>query len=270
MKIEKVIILTFILTILSCQKKSNLEIRDLDFSNINQPSILKNGIKKTYLIAGSDYTYALKKKGDTLGLHEYNSFGYLIKKHVYQGFGSYYINREYDSLNLVIKKNHYTDFNAEFNYNYEFIADSLILYKKYDLTDYKLNARAYPKISGRFEFNEKGLILNKSQYQDNDYRTGKSYITTYSYNSKDQLISEKITLDLNRIPEGMDEYGFYKSNISYNYIEGNIQSANIKHHYKSRGRGELIDIKKVFYDNKGLVIKEILQDSLIILHKHVK
>lgn len=262
-----IVILVFVL--LSCENKPNLEIKDLNFSNINQPSILKNRIKKTYLIAGSDYTYALKNKGDTLGLYEYDSLGYLIKKHVYQGFNSTYIYREYDSLNLVVKKNYYTDFNAEFRYNYEFIADSLILYKMYDYTDNELDLRTYPKVSGRFEFNKNGFIITKSQYQDNDYGTGKNYITTYSYNSKDQLISEKITVDLNKIPKRMDQYGFHKSNLFYNYFKGSIHSVDIENHYKSRDRGEITATKKIFYDAKGLVIKEIMMDSLIILHQHI-
>jgi len=115
-------------SLFSCNDES-IKMSELDFSDFNQSSILKNDIKKTLII--SEFETAVYKKNDTIEIIEYNRNGNI--KNIWRKSFMYSINEvyEYDSLNLEKQKIHFTDFKAVFNFRYEFDNKNLKLYKYY-------------------------------------------------------------------------------------------------------------------------------------------
>ncbi len=163
---SRILIISFFL-IISCNKDQSIEIKDLNFSDLNQQAIFKNKIKTSYLI--SDFDSGNLKKKDTIAVITYNQHGYTENEYWKSSFYNTKITYDYDSLELLIKKKHSTDFVSTFNYNYQFKSDSLLLYKNYTKQSHKDINNLKIKTSAVYKFNKNGVLIEKYQYQDDDY-----------------------------------------------------------------------------------------------------
>lgn len=262
---KKITVLILIFLLFGCKYNENLNISELNFSDLNQVGISKNKIKKTYLISG--YNTPIYNKNDTIEIIEYNRNGN-IKKSWRKSF-MYSIDKEfeYDSLNLEIHKIHFTDFKAIFNFSYEFNEDSLILYKFYMKPTMGLSEDDLSKPAGVFKFNDKGKILESYHYQNNDYGKGKKLTTKYQYDSLGLLSSKEI------IYESSDnEQPFSKSNsiTNYHYSNNKIDSTVTVFNWTDNENQEQSYSSKTLYDNDGLISKYIVKDSLVTYYKHIK
>lgn len=265
---KKLIIVISLCLLGSCGKKEKMKIEDLKFSNIEQRAILKNGIKKTYLISGSSLRF--NKKYDTIGYLRYNEGGNIIEENIKGTFGTR-VEYKYDSLNIEVDKKYTTDFVAEFNYNYEFDPDSLILYKKYKNAIHKNINGQKPRISGKFKFNRLGFLVEKSAYQNNDLGAGGRWITEYKYDSLNRLKLENAFVDLSEIKDTLTYWHTaYRRNTTYFYTHNRVDSAQTVFFYLSSERVKKSYDKVVLYDKYGLVKKTILSDSIVTLYSHQK
>ena len=252
----------------NCTNSNQLKIQDLKFPDVDEKSIKENNVKEIYKIAGSDF--GQYKKNDTISILKYNAQGKLINEYVrVKGFYSYSVSYQYDLLNLVSKKIHSSDFTNEFDFVYELKPDSLLLYQKYKSPTYKNITGKIPVISGTFKFNKLGYLIEKSQYENNDFDAGRRYITQYTYDSLHQLLSEKKFLDLSIISDSANYnyYTSYKNILKYYYTNQKIDSAIQVFHYLDNDRNKTNETYRVLYDKNGL-IKEETKDSIHILYKH--
>lgn len=260
-KITSIILITLLLC---CKKKNQLKINDLNFSKVDEKSIQKNNIKETYLIAASDF--GQYQKNDTISVLKYNKHGKLINEYIRtKAFHNYNVSYQYDSLNLITKKIHSSDFTNEFDFVYELKPDSLLLYQKYKNQIYKNITGKIPVISGTFKFNKQGYLIEKSQYENNDFNAGRKYITQYTYDSLHQLLSEKKFLDLSIISDSANYnyYTSYKNILKYYYTDRKIDSVIQFFYYKNKTN----ETYRILYDKNGL-IKEKIRDSIHIFYQH--
>ncbi|MCF2875499.1 MULTISPECIES: hypothetical protein [unclassified Tenacibaculum] len=262
---KKLILLLSISLFWNCQKGGRLKIEDLKFSNLDQQAVLKNSIKKTYLISG--FESGRYKEQDTIGILKYNQNGGLMEKKMKGLFGSQTLYK-YDSLNLVSSKEYSTDFVAEFKFNYEFNSDSLILYKKYkDPKHENLNGEK-PIVSGKFKFNKLGFLIESSDYQNNDLGAGAKFVTKYGYDSLNQLRSKRVFVDLSKVIDTTATWhSFYRSVTAFYYTNKKIDSSITIYDTGVREKRKRYDNKTV-YDKNGLIEKTILSDSIVTLYKH--
>ncbi|NRD18815.1 hypothetical protein HNV08_02045 [Winogradskyella eckloniae] len=258
-----IIILNF--SLLSCNDKS-LKISELDLLDFNQASILKNDIKKTLLISGFDT--ALYKKNDTIEIIEYNRSGKI--KNVWRKSFMYsiYEEYEYDSLNLEKQKIFFTDFKAIFNFRYEFDSDSLILYKYYTTPSIGISKQDILKPAAIFKFKNHGKIKESSQFQNNDHGKGKKRITKYNYDTKLNILSTKEIL---YEPNDNDDSSLSSNAITdYYYSNKKLDSTLTTISWIDRENQKQSYTRKVVYNQKGLALKAITMDSLIIYYRHIK
>tara|TARA_B100001146_G_C16182715_1_gene435399 strand:- start:1490 stop:1723 length:234 start_codon:yes stop_codon:yes gene_type:complete len=75
---KKSFLILSILMLWACESTTDINMEDLNFSDFNRQMILKNGIKKTYMIAKLDSF--LDKKNDTLGVIEYDNRGNITRR----------------------------------------------------------------------------------------------------------------------------------------------------------------------------------------------
>ncbi|SNR15970.1 hypothetical protein [Tenacibaculum jejuense] len=265
---NQLIIISAIL-LLNCTNSNQLKIQDLKFPDVNEKSIRKNNVKEIYKIAGSDF--GQYQKNDTISILKYNIQGKLINEYIIiiKALYSYDVSYQYDSLNLVSKKIHSSDFTNEFDFVYELKPDSLLLYQKYKSPTYKNISGKIPVISGTFKFNKQGYLIEKSQYENNDFDAGRRYITQYTYDSLHQLLSEKKFLDLSIIKDSANYnyYTSYKNTVKYYYTDQKIDSAIQVFYYLDNDRNKTNETYRILYDNNGL-IKEKIRDSIHIFYKH--
>ncbi len=257
------IILTF--SLFSCNDNT-LKISELDFLDFNQAIILKNDIKKTFLISGFDT--ALYKKNDTIEIIEYDRSGNI--KNVWRKYFMYSINEkyEYDSLNLEKQKIFLTDFKAIFNFRYEFDNDSLILYKYYTEPSIGISKQDISKPAAIFKFNNDGKILESSQYQNNDYGKGKKLTTKYDFDTKLNLLSSKEIL---YEPSDNEDSSFTSNEkTDYYYSDKKLDSTLSTFSWIDRENQKQSYSRKVIFNKNGLALKTITMDSLIVYYKHIK
>ena len=260
---KKIVCIILLVLMWSCTSSKKMSIRDVNFSDIDQQLISKNNIKKSYLIP--DFQGGNFKKQDTIAMREYNKNGNIISEY-WKGFlYSTNVKYQYDTLNLLTQKNYATDFEIEFNYNYIFNPDSLILYQNYVDGSYDKNINNQkPKTSGIYKFNKNGFIVESYLYRDNDVDNEKKYITKYVYDSLNLLIAKKVDVELKE-EQSQKKYKPYQ-NTTYYYTDKKIDSS-ITYSY-NRSLEEFK--RKTIYDTNGLIRSTIDSDTLIIFHKYLK
>ncbi len=239
---------------------------ELDFSDFNQPSILKNGIKKTIMI--SEFDTAIYKKNDTIEIIEYNKNGNI--KRVWRKSFMYSINEvyEYDSLNLEKQKIYFTDFKAVFNFRYEFDNKNLKLYKYYLEPSIGISKEDFSEPAGVFKFYDDGKISESIQYENNDYGKGKKLTTKYNYDTKLNSLSSKEIL----YEPSDNEDSSLSSNVitDYYYSDKKLDSTLTTFSWTDRKNQKQSYSRKVIFDKNGLALKAITMDSLIVYYKHIK
>lgn len=245
-----------------------MKIEDLKFSDIEQQAIAKNGIKKTYLVSASNIKPY--RKHDTIGVVKYNENGNILGKTIKGVFGTR-IEYKYDSLNIEVGKKYSTDFATEFNFDYEFIPDSLILYKRYKNPIHKNINGNNPRISGKFKFNKLGFLIEKSAYQNNDLGAGGRWTTQYKYDSLNKLKSEKTYVNLSKVIDTATKWHMpFSRKTMYFYTGKKIDSARTTYFYLN-DQGLKGNYHKItLYNKDGLVKKTILSDTIITFYHHEK
>lgn len=256
---SRILIILFFL-IISCNRNNNIEIKNLNFSDLNQQGIFKNKIKTSYLI--SDFVSDSLKKNDTIAIITYNQNGYTEYEYWKSLFYSTKITYEYDNLNLIKTKSHATDFVLTFNYNYIFKPDSLILYKNYNTQNHKDYNNKKRKTSALYKFSKNGMLTESFQYQDNDSDAGEKLITKYKYDSLGLLVSKKIFIKYNSKLD--QESKLFKSTTFY-YTHKKIDSSITFIYDNSLEKFKL----KTIYDNNELISKTIDNNNFVISYKHI-
>ena len=262
---KKVFLITLLFTFLGCYNNESLKINELNFSDLNQNGILKNNIKKTFLISGFDS--GLYKKNDTIGVIDYNRIG--KREKVWRKSFMYSINEEYkyDSSNLEIQKIYFTDFKAMFSFRYEFNKDSLVLYKYYIKPTFDIPKENFTIPAGIFKFNDNGNITESSEYQNNDYGKGKKSLTKYYYDSSNTLISKEI---LYKSSNTDDILLNSKEITKYHYSIKKLDSATTTISWTDREKQKQSYTIRYIYDDNELISKSITMDSLVTYYKHIK
>lgn len=263
---KKIILLILISSLFSCYKNKSLEISELDFSDVDQKSVLKNSIKKTFLISGNDSWHY--KKSDTIGIYEYDQKG--NTKNVWRKAPLFSHEEEYiyDSLNLAVRKIFSTDFIATFNFRYEFDADSLILYQYYTKPTTDIADEDFTKPAGTFKFTKNGVIAKSSQYQNNDQGKDEKFITTYTYDSLSLLATKEIKFGLRILNDST--YWKQKNLTKYYYSDKKIDSSVTLFNWLDHNKVSQQYSSKTIYDENGLRVMNVLMDSLFTYYRHVK
>lgn len=262
---KKIFLITLLFLFLGCYNDERLKINELNFSDLNQKSILKNKIKKTFLISGFDS--GLYKENDTISIVEYNRIGKTEK--VWRKSLMYSINEEYkyDSLNLETKKIYFTDFKAMFSFRYEFNKDSLVLYKYYTKPSFGFSKEDFTIPAGIFKFNDNGNIVESFEYQNNDYGKGKRLLTKYYYDTSNNLMSKEILYK----PSNTDDIAKDSKEITdYYYSNKKLDSATSTFSWTDRENQEQSYTISYIYDDNKLISKSIAMDSLVTYYKHIK
>lgn len=260
---KKIIVFTFTSLLFNCSKNKTLKsYPKLSFSNIEKEYIFKNNIKKTFEIIGSDNWHYPKL--DTIGIYQYNKNGNIKtsrkKAFMYNDLSAY----EYDSLQRVIKKFFFTDYEAVFNFRYTYDSENSILKKHYIKPSTSISEEDYSKPAGIFKFDNKGLIYESLEYQNNDYGKGTKRISTFFYDSLNLLIKKETQFELSTINN------LTRSSTNYYYTRKKIDSTISFFNWIDSNRTKQTYSSKTIFNKNGLKTMTIVMDSLITYYKHIK
>ena len=263
---KRLFLILIVSFLFGCENTKKLQLNELSFSDINQKSILKNGIQKTYIISG--YDNGLFKEGDTIEIIKYNQNGYI--KNVWRKSYMYSIDEayKYDSLNLETQKIYFTDFEAVFSFRYHFDRDHLVLYKYYIKPSMSIPEEEFSQPAGVFKFLDDGRISESIQYQNNDYGKGKKITTKYYYDSLVNALSSKEILY--ERSNSVDALSNPNAITKYHYSNKILDSTTTIYSLSDRDQQKLSFTKKVIYDQNGLISKAIIMDGLITYYSHIK
>lgn len=265
-------ILNFIIFIIaifcSCNSK-NLRLKDLKFNNIEKDFIRINKIQESVISYDSSsfpkakfmkngqlnhelfITYC--KEGYGTGVIKYDSNGNIIYHHINEFWGTTQ-RFQFDSLQLLINKEYFTDFSAEYTIKYHF--DN----KKFAL--YQLWTDGSETDTTIFLFNVAGYVTNETGHLHDDKDRNRTFIKDYFY--KEDTLYKITTLyqnDYKELTKTEENFYFQKEKLSRIEISNTYSEKQ-----KTNARLTLLKIVKK-YDDRGLPIKriEIYQGGITIV-----
>ena len=249
----------FIILFTSCKEAvPPLQLSDLKFNQIDwyswiyndKEALIANEIDTMFLIYDPISTinyYTFRR--DTVGYYVYDNNGRLLEKQLFcmdipnDKF-------QYDSVGLLKKYRHRSDFIDEQEIIHRFVPDSLLLYQ-YRCYDQK------PKYEIQFKFDKQGKVLEeKGGWINSDYY----YITVYEYNLSGKPIYMQIKeYDAGKEVEGGCGYrNYFYTNDKLDSIY-NVLSI-IRREYPNK---QQIPIK-LYYDERGLCYRQDDGNGLVV------
>lgn len=266
MKINFIIFI--FLSFWSCNSKQ-LRIEDLKFNNIEkdfirinkiQESVISNdsaSLPKAKFIKNEQLNHELFitycKEGYGTGIIKYDSNGNIIYHHINEFWGTTQ-RFEFDSLQLLINKEYFTDFSAEYTIKYHFDNNKNALYQLWTYgseTDTTI-----------FLFNVAGFVTNETGHLHDDNANNRTFSKDYLY--KKDTLYKIITL------YQKDYKGLTKTEENFYYKKGKINRIAISNTYSAMPKINspltLLNLVKEF-DDKGLPIRyiETYQGSIAIV-----
>jgi hypothetical protein len=241
---NRVFVFAIVLLGISCSTRQPPSIGDLKFNDFERQAIAKNSVDTTFLIATN---WSLRDGTDTIGAVCYDKTGRVIADYSNKWESFKY---SYDSLGFP-KYRYYRDFDVplEFKPTYSFNADSLILHQKWT-GDYTYTCKYF--------FNSEGFLLQILS-DDSDNRSGKRLVTTtYGYGQDKKLLKEtEIIKKDDKLEQEKVTTFFYSTDNVLDSTHSEINSAD-------EGKFEVV----TYYDEQGLKVKTIKQDSLEVRYIH--
>jgi hypothetical protein len=231
---------------LSCTTREDVNVGDLKFVDFERQAIANHSVDTTFLISTN---WSLRDDRDTIGAVCYDTTGRVIADYSNKWESFKY---SYDSLGFP-QYRYYRDFDVrlEFKPTYSFNADSIILYQTWT-GDYTYTCKYF--------FDSEGHLL-KILSNDPDNISGKRLVTTtYKYGQDKKIIEETeiIIKDENFQQQKVTSF-FYSSDNVIDSTHSEINSAD-------KGKFKIV----TYYDDEGLKLKTIKQDSLEIKYVHHK
>jgi YD repeat-containing protein len=240
---NRVFVFAILLLGLSCSARGPVNVNALKFPDFERQAIAKNSVDTTFLISTN---WSLRNSSDTIGAVCYDTAGRIIADYSNKWESFKY---SYDSLGFP-QYRYYRDFDVplEFKPMYSFKSDSMILYQTWT-GDYTYTCK--------FFFDSEGNLL-KTLNDDPDNKSGnRAVTTTYTYSQDNKLIKEtEIIKKDDKLEQHKVTSFFYSKNNVADFTRSEISA--------DEGNFKVV----TYYDDRGLKVKTIKQDSLEIRYIH--
>ena len=158
-----------------CKQIPTITLADLKFADIDKEFLSANKVDTTFLI--SNNVILNLGESDKFGYRTYDKNGNLLIENI-RVLGGHFVLYNYDSIGFVKYKVYDTDFSAQFNPTYKFLADSLLLYQFWTGNDTDTCV---------FKFDNTGKVVEAIEYANDEHGRGRHYKTVYEYNPSGQL-----------------------------------------------------------------------------------
>lgn len=243
---NRVFVFGIVLLGFSCSTRQPMGIGDLKFCDFERQAIAKGSVDTTFLVSTN---WSLRDGRDTIGAICYDTTGRVLADYSNKWESFKY---SYGSMGFP-RYRYYRDFDIrlEFKPTYSFKPDSMILYQTWT-GQYTYTCKYF--------FDSEGRLL-KILNDDPDNRSGKrSVTTTYRYNQEKKLIQEtEIIKRDDKLEQEKVTSFFYSTDNVVDSTRSDVNSAD-------EGKFKVV----TYYDDQGLKLKTIKQDSLEIRYVHHK
>lgn len=270
---NKHILIIILFSSLSCQKEKQLTIDDLIFPDAYRQSIIDNNVESVTFRKNIDPFYI------DLYLHEledgkiiFDSLGRIIK-HEQHEVSKSILELAYESKIFINRRATDSDYYSEDNYKNLFISDSLTMITHF--SNY-INESKIPldHITNYYKFNENGYLFFEFQEGQIDFRPYTHHTIEYNYNKDLKISSLKTNYLLSQ-----DEYDLLQAEKPNNwktyypktkfdtiFYNGNkITHQNTEIQFVINKNPLQIN---TFYDDRGLKVKSVIQDSIIMTYNY--